>query len=98
MKTLCLLVALGALIAATYSQTTSTPPPTPADWFECPEPSGFFAHPYDCVKYFVCTNNLAWLLRCPPGPNGDLYFDAEKKECNFADQVTCLATPTLKSM
>ncbi|XP_059475860.1 major mite allergen Der p 23-like [Neocloeon triangulifer] len=96
MKTIFLLVALAALVATVYSQTT-TPAPTPADWFQCPTPSGYFAHPYDCAKYFVCVQNNAWLLRCPPGPEGQLWFDAVKKECNFPDLVTCTATPTGKS-
>ncbi|XP_059475859.1 major mite allergen Der p 23-like [Neocloeon triangulifer] len=96
MKTFCMLIALAALIATTYSQTT-TPAPTPADWFTCPARDGYFAHPYDCVKYFVCVQNNAWLLRCPPSPEGELWFDAEKKYCNYPQLVACTANPTGKS-
>ena len=41
--------------------------PTPPD-FECPEPSGYFADPTNCIKYYHCYEGLVEeRFTCPKG-------------------------------
>ncbi|XP_065340575.1 peritrophin-1-like [Cloeon dipterum] len=95
MKTFPILLALATLLATSVSQ--ETPTPTPSGWFSCPESDGYFPHPFDCTKYFVCVRNNAWMLTCPPAPSSVLWYNPEKQVCDYPEAVTCTASPTGKT-
>ncbi|CAG0891705.1 unnamed protein product [Darwinula stevensoni] len=72
------------------SEGTSEPPPTPSDWFECPELNGLFSHPYNCSGYFQCSNGLAYEFHC----EGGLHFDPATEECNWPDELEDPCVPS----
>ncbi|XP_055615026.1 protein obstructor-E-like [Toxorhynchites rutilus septentrionalis] len=50
--------------------------------FECPRENGQFEDPYQCDKYYECSDNHASELLCPDG----LVFDPKIKSDNKCDQ------------
>ena len=55
--------------------TTAIPTPTAGPDFECPEPSGYFADPKNCIKYYHCFDGVPEEhVTCP--------FDNGKVLCN----------------
>ena len=57
--------------------------------FDCPTSSGAFPSPFDCTEFYICSNSIAHLFKCP----ANLYFDPKLGVCNFPDQVDCHVTP-----
>ncbi|CAL8079007.1 unnamed protein product [Orchesella dallaii] len=53
--------------------------------FECPEPSGNFADPATCRKFYQCVDGHPYESRCPAG----LYFDDINKFCTFKADARC---------
>ena len=45
--------------------------------FKCPRPNGAFPCEGDCHAYWVCSNSVPYLMKCP----NDLNFDPESKVC-----------------
>ena len=46
--------------------TTAIPDPTDKPDFECPEPSGYFPDPKNCIKYYHCFDGaVEEHLTCP---------------------------------
>ncbi|GBO45038.1 hypothetical protein AVEN_203802-1 [Araneus ventricosus] len=43
--------------------------------FKCPYNWGFFAHPYDCSKFFACKEDIPLVTDCP---RGTLWDDNDK--------------------
>lgn len=58
----------------TTESTNSTNEP-----FVCPSPDGFFANPYDCESYYVCSNDRPILQFCPPS----LVFNPALGQCDY---------------
>ncbi|XP_065571760.1 probable chitinase 10 isoform X2 [Artemia franciscana] len=69
--------------------TTTTKLPTPT--FECPSANGNFLNPYDCSSYYVCSNNNAFLVKCPDG----LVFNPQTESCDYPSAVDCSQISTL---
>ncbi|XP_071446677.1 uncharacterized protein [Hetaerina americana] len=91
---LLFLLAVGCISVVFADVSTVTPRPTPSQWFQCPG-EGYYPHPYDCSKYFICVVDsdlelIAWLMKCP----GKLWFNPEKNLCDFRGNVDCQAQPT----
>jgi len=53
--------------------------------FECPEPSGNFADPATCRRFYQCVDGHPYESRCP----STLYFDDINKFCTFKNEATC---------
>lgn len=53
--------------------------------FECPEPTGSFADPCTCRRFYKCSDGNASPLFCPTG----LYWDDIKKFCTYKDEAVC---------
>jgi hypothetical protein len=55
----------------------------------CPPQIGdkvtYIADPDDCNKYYVCSNQVAVPMHCPPG----LYFCNAKETCDWPDDEEC---------
>jgi len=45
----------------------------------------FVPHPTDCNLYYICVEEMPFLMQCP----GDLYFDSVINICNWPDLVDC---------
>merc|ERR1711915_833814 len=45
----------------------------------------FVPHPTDCNLYYICVDEMPFLMQCP----GDLYFDSVINICNWPDLVDC---------
>ncbi|XP_065571764.1 chondroitin proteoglycan 2-like isoform X2 [Artemia franciscana] len=70
--------------------TTTARPPTPT--FQCPSANGNFRNPYDCSSYYVCSNGIAFLIKCP----SDLVFNIQTESCDYPSAVDCSQLSTLK--
>lgn len=51
---------------------------------------GFIRNPFDCTSFYICVADLNGglvpkLFQCPM----TLYWDQERKSCNYPDQVQC---------
>jgi len=53
--------------------------------FECPQPSGNFANPKNCRRFYQCVDNFAYSSRCPAG----LKFDDIDKFCTEPKDARC---------
>jgi len=53
--------------------------------FECPEPSGNFADPATCRRFYQCVDGHPYESRCP----SNLYFDDISKFCTFKNEARC---------
>ena len=51
----------------------------------CPFPTGYYHHPCDCSKFFVCANGNPAENSCQDG----LLYDAVTKKCDYANNVDC---------
>ncbi|XP_055534943.1 peritrophin-48-like [Wyeomyia smithii] len=49
------------------------------------EDGAFVASPYDCDSYYVCANEVAYRLFCPPKQ----HFDADRNMCDDSSLVVC---------
>ncbi|CAH0715007.1 unnamed protein product, partial [Brenthis ino] len=71
---------------------TTVPPTTsenPEELITC-EFEGFMRNPFDCTSFYICVADLNGglvpkLFQCPV----TLYWDQERKYCNYPDQVQC---------
>ncbi|XP_065571458.1 chitin-binding domain protein cbd-1-like [Artemia franciscana] len=70
--------------------TTTARPPTPT--FQCPSANGNFRNPYDCSSYYVCSNGITYLVKCP----SDLVFNIQTESCDYPSAVDCSQLSTLK--
>jgi len=61
-----------------------------AEDYTCPEPSGNFADPATCRRFYQCVDGHPYPSRCPPG----LYFDDIQKFCTFKNEAKCGPIPT----
>lgn len=53
--------------------------------YKCPEPSGNFADPATCRRFYQCVDHHPYESRCPSG----LYFDDISKFCTFKAEARC---------
>jgi len=82
---LALFLCLGAIAAVAASGE---------DDFECPEPSGYFGDPQNCMKYYHCFNNrVEEHLSCPFADGQQELYDANNVMCNWPDKVNCQGRP-----
>jgi len=76
--------------------TTVTDPTAPTKApFECPEPSGYFADPNNCMKYYHCYEGaVEEHLNCPLDTLGkqELY-DPDHMWCDHPERVDCGSRP-----
>ncbi|KAG5869713.1 hypothetical protein JTB14_023900 [Gonioctena quinquepunctata] len=79
----------------TTTATPSTPAPTtknPAPYDDCPATGSVeIAYPYDCSKYYQCTDGDKELRNCPEG----LQFNREIGSCDYIDNANCGQPSTL---
>jgi hypothetical protein len=78
--------------------TTTTPKPTTAaplttPKIECTYDHQYFPYPYDCSKYYECSNYKAILMECPTGE----YWNNDAQTCDWSYNVDCeVSTPASK--
>lgn len=76
----------------TTTTTTRATTPTTTVWptpkIDCDSEHGLFPYPYDCSKYYECSNDRSYLMNCPIGQ----YWDDVAKMCDWADNVNCVAS------
>ncbi|KAG5869716.1 hypothetical protein JTB14_023901 [Gonioctena quinquepunctata] len=74
----------------TTTQIPTTQNPMPSD--KCPT-KGFaeIAYPYDCTKYYMCTDGNKELKNCPEG----LHFDGATGSCDYIDIANCRQPSTV---
>jgi len=53
--------------------------------FDCPEPSGNFADPTTCRRFYQCVDGHPYATRCP----STLHFDDISKFCTFRTEARC---------
>ncbi|XP_067141215.1 glutamate--tRNA ligase-like [Centruroides vittatus] len=53
--------------------------------FICPRPRGYFPHPHQCKKYYVCMGNKSSLQTCPD----QMLFDVNRRSCFTRSKVKC---------
>jgi hypothetical protein len=75
-------VVFVAFIAAAHAAATGD---DDKEQFECPEPSGNFADPATCRKFYQCVDGFPYESRCPAG----LHFDDINKLCTFKKDARC---------
>jgi len=71
--------------------TTVTDPskPTPPP-FECPQPSGYFADPTNCIKYYHCyEGTVEERITCPIANGKQECFDPVNTWCDWPERVDC---------
>jgi len=69
------------------TNTTKVPtnPEEPPFDIVCNENERYIAHPFDCTKFFHCSNGISHLQECPSG----LYFNPELNVCDYPRNVDC---------
>merc|ERR1712110_1264304 len=73
--------------ASTVSTIT---PPTGNPDFDCPSPSGYFADPNNCIKYFHCLEgNVEEHITCPNVNGKQECFDEVNIWCDWPERVNC---------
>jgi len=72
--------------------STKSTPPMPD--FECPQPSGYFADPTNCIKYYHCYENVVEdRITCPKVNGKQECFDPVNTWCNWPESVDCGSRP-----
>ncbi|XP_056641952.1 probable chitinase 10 [Diorhabda sublineata] len=81
--------------APTTSKVTSTTnAPTPLTTPECTYEHQYFPYPYDCSKYYECSNGKAMLMDCPPGE----VWNNEVQTCDWPYNTDCVPSPSPNSV
>merc|ERR1711894_630297 len=63
---------------------------TPIPDFECPQPSGYFADPKNCIKYYHCfEGNVEERITCPIANGKQECFDPVNTWCDWPERVDC---------
>merc|ERR1719264_866935 len=69
--------------------STVTPPTGKPD-FDCPSPSGYFADPKNCIKYYHCfEGNVEEHITCPNVNGKQECFDEAHIWCDWPERVNC---------
>lgn len=50
---------------------------------------GYTRDPYDCEKFYYCTQSGSTYIKYPLSCSGGLAFDKQLQVCNYKDQVNC---------
>ena len=53
--------------------------------YDCTKGDGEYPSPYDCAEWYVCSNGVSEVFKCP----GNLWYDPDMKLCSFPSRVNC---------
>ena len=63
-------------------------PVDPSD-FKCPQESGYFSDPKNCMKYYHCYENIPERMNCKMENGQQLLWDPYNTWCDWPDRVNC---------